>query len=167
MDAPLPTYALAETCQEIRERFSYLFKETQRGGGKARIDLRAVGDQAFRIGEAEIQPIPLMHGSQMSLGYRFGAFAYLTDCSSIPEESFKLLQGLEVVAIDALRKRPHPTHFSLDEAVAAVRRIKPKRAFFTHICHDLSHTELVSYAQSVSDAEIEFMPAFDGQRLVF
>ena len=73
------------------------------------------------------------------LGFRIGPFAYLTDCNSIPDASFALLEGVKVVVIDALRERPHPTHFTVDEALAAVSRMGAERAYLTHITRDLSH----------------------------
>jgi len=83
--------------------------------------------------------VPLLHGERPILGWRTGRFAYLTDCSVIPTESWPLLDGLDVVVIDALRDRPHPTHFTLAEAIDAARRIGAARTYFTHMCHDLPH----------------------------
>ncbi len=83
--------------------------------------------------------MPLLHGERPILGLRFGAFAYLTDCNRIPDGSWELLDGLEVLVIDALRDRQHPTHFTLDEAIDASRRIGARRTYFTHMCHDLPH----------------------------
>ena len=82
-----------------------------------------------------------MHGSRPILGYRFGVFAYLTDCSAIPDESWPLLEGLDTVVLDALRHRPHPTHFSLSEAIEVAGRIGARQTYFTHMCHDLPHAE--------------------------
>jgi phosphoribosyl 1,2-cyclic phosphate phosphodiesterase len=93
----------------------------------------------FTLGGVEIVPVPIFHGPRPILGFRLGGFAYLTDCSRIPEESWPLIDGVETLIIDALRDRPHPTHFSMSEAVQAVERIGPRRAYFTHICHDLPH----------------------------
>jgi phosphoribosyl 1,2-cyclic phosphate phosphodiesterase len=80
-----------------------------------------------------------MHGDRQIFGYRFGSFAYLTDCSAIPDRSWPLLDGLKTVIIDALRERPHPTHFSVGESLEVVKRLSPERAYFTHMCHDLPH----------------------------
>ena len=80
-----------------------------------------------------------MHGSRRIFGYRVGSFAYLTDCSGIPDESWPLLSGIKTLMLDALRVRPHPTHLSVDQALAVVARVKPERAWFTHMCHDLPH----------------------------
>ena len=87
-------------------------------------------------------PMPLLHGQLPILGYRIGSFAYLTDCNRIPDESWPLLMsdgGVRVVIIDALRDRPHPTHFTVSEALDVVARLGAERAYFTHICHDLPH----------------------------
>jgi phosphoribosyl 1,2-cyclic phosphate phosphodiesterase len=81
----------------------------------------------------------VMHGERMIFGLRVGAFAYLTDCSAIPQSSWSLLEDLDVLVLDALRERPHPTHFSLGEAVEAARRAGAARTYLTHMCHDLAH----------------------------
>ena len=83
--------------------------------------------------------MPIRHGPWQILGFRFGRFAYLTDCNDVPESSLALLDGLDVLVLDALRHRPHPTHFTLDEAVAMARRIGARQTYFTHIAHDLGH----------------------------
>jgi phosphoribosyl 1,2-cyclic phosphate phosphodiesterase len=80
-----------------------------------------------------------MHGARQITGFRFGDFAYLTDTNHIPETSWPLLSGVKTVILDALRHRPHPTHFSVAEALAAVERMRPQQTYFTHICHDLPH----------------------------
>jgi phosphoribosyl 1,2-cyclic phosphate phosphodiesterase len=94
---------------------------------------------SFTIGAHEIHPVPLLHGERSILGFRIGGFAYLTDCNRIPDASWPLLHTLDVVVLDALRERPHPTHFSVSEAVEAARRISARETCFTHMCHDLSH----------------------------
>jgi len=81
----------------------------------------------------------LMHGSRPILGFRFGDFAYLTDTNFIPDAAWPLLEGVRTVVLDALRYRPHPTHFTVAEALAAVERMQPQQTYFTHICHDLPH----------------------------
>jgi phosphoribosyl 1,2-cyclic phosphate phosphodiesterase len=137
----LPCYGDAATIADIRRMFAYVFDpDTPRGGGLPDLDLRQVHG-AIAIGGHEIVPVPLMHGQRQILGLRFGPFAYLTDCNAIPQASWPLLEGLEVVVLDALRHRPHPTHFSLSEAVDAARRIGAGRTYFTHMCHDLPHAE--------------------------
>lgn len=136
---PMPCYGDEQTLNDIRTMFAYVFDPaTPRGGGVPELEMTRV-DGTFTVGEHEILPVPLMHGDRPILGYRFGPFAYLTDCSRIPDASWPLLHNLEVVVLDALRVRPHPTHFSLDEAVEAARRIAARRTYFTHMCHDLAH----------------------------
>jgi phosphoribosyl 1,2-cyclic phosphate phosphodiesterase len=93
----------------------------------------------FSIGRQEVVPVPLRHGPWTILGFRFGAFAYLTDCNGVPDSSLALLEGVESVVLDALRRRPHPTHFTVDQAVAVARQIGARRTYFTHIAHDLGH----------------------------
>jgi phosphoribosyl 1,2-cyclic phosphate phosphodiesterase len=87
----------------------------------------------------DVVPVPVFHGPRTILGFRFGTFAYLTDCNHIPAESLALLDGLEVLVLDALRHRPHPTHFTVAQALDVVARLKPRRTLFTHMCHDLPH----------------------------
>jgi len=84
-------------------------------------------------------PVPLLHGQRRVFGYRMGSLAYLTDVSEIPDASWALVDGIDVLVIDALRRRPHPTHFNVDQALAAAERIAPRDTYFTHICHDLGH----------------------------
>lgn len=138
---PMPCYGDAATVIDIRRMFAYVFDPTTpRGGGLPDLELREV-DGPIRIGDLDVRPVPLMHGTRPILGFRVGAFAYLTDCNAIPEESWPLLRGLDVVVLDALRHRPHPTHFSLAEAVDAASRIGARQTYFTHMCHDLPHAE--------------------------
>jgi phosphoribosyl 1,2-cyclic phosphate phosphodiesterase len=139
MRAPMACYGDADTLVDIQRMFSYVFDPaTPKGGGLPQIELRPI-DGAFTIGNLEVQPVPLWHGKRPVLGFRFGAFAYLTDCNRLADEAWPLLQGLDVLVLDALRERPHPTHFNLDEAVDTARRIGAARTFFTHMCHDLAH----------------------------
>ena len=132
-------YGDAATIEDIRQMFNYVFDPaTPRGGGVPQLEMIRV-DGPFRVGTQDVLPIPIFHGPRPILGFRFGNFAYLTDCSRIPDESWPLLTGLDVLVIDALRERPHPTHFSLADAVEATKRMAPGRAYFTHMCHDLGH----------------------------
>ncbi|MBN2874133.1 MAG: MBL fold metallo-hydrolase [Spirochaetales bacterium] len=158
---PLRVYASSGDIAEIRERFSYAFREHRVGGGKPRIELVEAGGADITVGSLSFRPLPLMHGDRRVLGYRVGGFAYLTDCSGVPASTKKLLTGLNVMVIDGLRKRPHPTHFSVDEALGFAREMRPDRVFLTHICHDHSHVELEDYC---SNAGLPFPagPAYDG-----
>ena len=136
---PIPCYADALTVASLKKTFYYVFDpQTEQGGGLPQIALHTI-DGRFSIGGVGIQPIPLMHGARPIIGFRFGDFAYLTDTNHIPDESWPLLAGVKTIILDALRHRPHPTHFSVSEALAAVARMQPRQTYLTHICHDLPH----------------------------
>jgi len=105
-------------------------------------------------------PVPILHGSRTIHGFRFGAAAYLTDHSDIPESSFDLLRGLDVLFLDALRYKPHPTHSTVAQSLETVARLAPRRAFFTHICHDLAHER----AESMLPPHIRL--AYDGLEIL-
>lgn len=135
----LPLYADAKTGVELRRIFSYAFTAPSGpGGGVPEVALTEI-DGPFVVDGLAVQPVPVMHGPQPILGFRIGGFAYLTDCNHVPEASMALLTGLDVLVLDALRHRPHPTHFTLAEAVDVATRIGARQTFFTHICHDLPH----------------------------
>ena len=137
--AAIPCFADAGTVASLRRMFAYVFEPpAQKGGGLPQLSLRPIAG-AFSLGGLEIVPVPLLHGVLPVLGFRVGSFAYLTDCNSIPDASFDLLAGVKTLIIDALRRRPHSTHFSIDEASAAAARLGVERAWFTHISHDLGH----------------------------
>ena len=138
---PMACYGDAATLTDIRRTFGYVFDPaTLPGGGLPQLELFRIAGP-FCIGRQEIVPIPIVHGQRVILGLRLGPFAYLTDCSRIPDESWPLLEGLDLLVLDALRERPHPTHFSLAQAVEATQRIAPRRACFTHMCHNLRHAD--------------------------
>jgi phosphoribosyl 1,2-cyclic phosphate phosphodiesterase len=137
-DSAIPCYGDARTIRELRRTFAYIFESSDHGGGIPRVHLYALGGP-FSIAGQEFVPVPVWHGRRTILGYRTGGFAYLTDCSGIPDESWPLLQGLDTLVVDALRHRPHPTHFTVAQALAVAERLGPRRTYFTHICHDLPH----------------------------
>ena len=129
----------AATLADLRRTFRYVFGErTARGGGVPRLRTFPVAGP-FCLGHQLVVPVPIEHGSRLILGYRFGPFAYLTDCSGIPDQSWPLLEGVRVLVLDALRDHPHPTHFTVAEAVEAAGRIGAGATWFPHICHDLPH----------------------------
>ncbi len=135
----IPAYADRRTADDLRRTFGYVFDPPpEQGGGIPQIELRPI-EGPFAFDGLDIVPVPILHGRRPILGFRFGAFAYLTDCSAIPESSWALLDGLDVLVLDALRHRAHPTHFSVAEALAVVERLRPGQTYFTHICHDLPH----------------------------
>ena len=136
---PIPLYGDPATVDEIRLRFGYAFDPAAApGGGLPDVRLWTIGGP-FCVAQLAVTPVPILHGRRRILGFRFGRFAYLTDCSGIPPASLALLGGLDVLVLDALRRRPHPTHFSLDEAVAMAGQIGARQTYFTHIAHDLGH----------------------------
>jgi phosphoribosyl 1,2-cyclic phosphate phosphodiesterase len=135
----IPCYADALTVSESKRTFAYIFNgAVPPGGGLPEIQLFTLSGD-FCLGRTVVTPVPIAHGRRMIFGYRIGTFAYLTDCSRIPDESWPLLDGVRTVVIGALRDRPHPTHFTVGQAVAAIERIGPERAYLTHIAHDLPH----------------------------
>jgi len=138
---PIACYGDGRTLADLRRTFEYVFASTPvASGGIPELRLFTLGGP-FSLGGIEFVPVPLMHGQRTILGFRVESFAYLTDCSRIPEESWPLLDGVRTLVLDALRDRPHPTHFSVSEALDTVARLAPERAYFTHICHELSHAE--------------------------
>ncbi len=136
--APIPCYASAETLGALRRVFAYVFEDGQEGGGKPQLDLIEVSGP-FTVAGQRVVPIPVWHGEIEVYGYRFGKFAYVTDCKTIPESSYELLQGVEVLILDALRYHPHSTHFSVEEALAAAARVGAARTIFTHLAHEIDH----------------------------
>ncbi len=135
----VPVYGNGSTLAAIRRTFEYIFADgAPRGGGVPQLDLFEVAGP-FSIGRQTVVPIPVRHGDLDILGFRFGRFAYLTDCNAIPDASMPLLVDLDVLVLDALRRRRHPTHFTLEEATAMAQRIGARQTYFTHIAHDLGH----------------------------
>ena len=139
LKGPMPIYAAAETMAILRRQFAYIF-EGEPGGWVPLVDLHAI-DGPFDLFGAKLVPIPAIHGSQAVLGFRFGKAAYLTDFSSVPDSSKALLGGLDDFILDALRYVPHPAHSNVEQSLALVKELQPKRAWFTHICHDLGHEQ--------------------------
>jgi phosphoribosyl 1,2-cyclic phosphate phosphodiesterase len=157
----LSCYASAVTMHALRRMFTYAFAPPSNDPtSRPELTWEEITDQPFHVGDARIIPIPLMHGSMPVLGFRFGRFAYCTDCSLIPDESMRLLRDLDVLVLDALRRRPHPTHFNLEQAVAMAGRIGAAQTYFTHIAHELGH--------KATNAELPRGMALghDGQRIV-
>jgi len=136
---PIPAYASADTWTHIRRTFYYAFDGVKRlGGGIPRLEPHDIS-QPIVVGGVHVVPVPLWHGDAPILGFRFGSFAYLTDCSRLADEAWALVDGVETLVIDALRDRPHTTHLTVDEALAVIARVKPRRAYMTHMSHELGH----------------------------
>jgi phosphoribosyl 1,2-cyclic phosphate phosphodiesterase len=136
--AKLPLYARPDAAAFLRRMFSYIFDADYKYGGLPQLELRPI-DGPVELFGATFEPVRLIHGETEIYGFRFGSAAYLTDHSEIPEASFHQLQGLDVLFLDALRHKPHPTHSTVENSLRIVERVKAKRGFFTHICHDLAH----------------------------
>lgn len=154
--APIPIFAAPEVMTDIRRCFQYIFDGVKKESNVPQLDPRLIDGSPFDLFGLEFLPVPIMHGRQMIHGFRFGNAAYLTDHSEIPESSMELLQGLDVLFLDALRYKPHPTHSTVDRSVRTVEQLSPNRAFFTHICHDLAHER----AESMLPSHIRL--AYDG-----
>ena len=134
----IPVYGTEDTLAALQRVFCYAFDEKIESM-VPKLDLRRMDETPFEVFGVEFAPIRVIHGKSTVYGFKFGAAAYLTDHSEIPAESKARLRGLDVLFLDALRHRPHPTHTTLARAVELVEELQPKRAFFTHMCHDLQH----------------------------
>jgi phosphoribosyl 1,2-cyclic phosphate phosphodiesterase len=134
----LPLYARPDAAEFIRNMFGYIFDANYKFGGLPQVELKPINGSLELFG-ARFEPIVLIHGDAEIFVFRFGSAAYLTDHSEIPESSLSKLEGLDVLFLDALRYKPHPTHSTVEHSLHTVERLKPRRAFFTHICHDLPH----------------------------
>lgn len=138
----IPAYGTALTLENVARMFWYVFDTKKSENTRPAIERRTIERQPFSLLGREIQPIPAMHGTLPILGYRVGSFAYLTDVSDLPEESVRLLDGLDHLVLNALRPRPHPTHLSIDQAVALARIVGAKQTWFTHMSHEVLHAEV-------------------------
>ena len=137
----MPCYGGAETLAKVRGTFAYAFESGNEGGARPRLELIPV-EERFEVGDVALTPIPLWHGSMEVFGYRMDQFAYVTDCNRIPDTSYDLLAGVEVLILDALRPTPHPTHFSLAQALGAAERIGAGRTILTHMGHEMDASKL-------------------------
>ena len=138
----LPLYADEPTAATIERVFDYTFRKQDRYATSARVSLNILSSEPgahIDLFGASFQRVPVTHGRDTVTGYRFGSAAYLTDLNEIPAESLPLLTGLDVLILDALRHEPHPTHSTLENSIKLVDQIKPRRAYFTHMSHDLDH----------------------------
>ena len=158
----LPVYCDAPTEQRIRQTIDYAFDPVTRqwpAGGVPRLDLRRIDMVPLNILGAMVQPIPLLHGRFNVLGFRIGGVAYCTDTNGIPPASRDLLTDLDVLILDCLRRTPHPTHLSVDEAICTAREVGARRTLFTHIAHNLKHAEVNEHLPSGMEL------AYDGLRI--
>jgi phosphoribosyl 1,2-cyclic phosphate phosphodiesterase len=160
----IPAYADAATAAVLRERFGYCF-ETPPGSGYPPIldERRIVPPHAVIVdgpgGVIEAAPFRMIHGPTEALGFRFGGIAYAPDVSRMPPESIDALRGLDVLILDALRYTPHPTHFSVADALALIADVRPRRAILTNLHSDIDYDTL---ARDLPDGVV---PAYDGMRI--
>jgi len=140
----IPVYGTADVLEVVGRVFFYAFQDMPTQSTKPRLELKEIDPSGIDIHGLQFLPIPLAHGRGRSTGYRFGSAAYLTDHNEIPAESMKLLEGLDVLFVDGLRYKPHPTHTHVAKSLQYIEKLKPKRAYLTHICHDLPHARTES-----------------------
>jgi len=152
----IPVYGTEKTFEVVRRIFQYAFDPKPSQSSAPRVDLRVIDSEPFQLFGRQIIPIPLPHGNSSVRGFRIGNAAYLTDHSDIPDAAKEGLRNLDVLFLDALRHRPHPTHSTIARAVEWVRELAPRRAFFTHMSHDLGHAQ--TEAELPSNARL----AYDG-----
>ena len=157
---PIPVYAAADAIPNMKRNFAYIFGNGQRSGYCPRLELREI-DGPLELFGLPIIPVPLQHGNGTSLGFRCGPVAYLTDCNAIPDSSLPLLENLELLILDALRFRPHVSHFNIAEAIEQAARIGAGRTLLTHLSHEVDHAR---HSEGLPEG-VEF--AFDGQKLNF
>ncbi len=136
----IPVYGSEETVNNVYRMLSYAFKEVTSNGSKPKVTLIPINGK-LNLSGMEIVPVDVMHGQERVTAYRFNKFAYVTDVSQIPQDSVEKLKGLDLLIIAALRNIPHEKHFSIEQAISMVSKLKPKQTFFTHIAHDIEHEE--------------------------
>ena len=175
-ERPIPVYTNQATLKELRERFSYVFHETQQGGGKPRLK-PLLTPPRLNIGCLAVTPIPVKHGTLDILGWRIDealpgkrvSAVYLTDTSALPLASRPLAEEPDVLIIDGLRMRPHETHFSFEQALRLGAELKARHVYLTHLSHDHSHQEIAAYCHAFRENhgfETALMaPAFDEQEI--
>ncbi len=138
--AAIPIYGTPPTLGFVRERFDYAFADASDGSTRPSLELTEVADSVpFQIGPVPIMPFDIQHGTWTITGFRIGSLGYVTDASAIPPSSLAHLHGLDLLVLNALRLTPHPTHFSLDQALAMIDKIGPRRALLVHMTHDMEH----------------------------
>jgi len=137
-EGKIPLYARPDAAEFLCNMFRYIFDANYKYGGLAQVEMKEI-DGPLELFGACFEPVAVMHGDQEIIGFRFGSAAYLTDFSEIPPSSFTQLQDLDVLFLDALRHKQHPTHSTVENSIHIAERVGAKRAFFTHICHDLPH----------------------------
>ena len=156
---PVAIYSSDHTYQHLKRVYKYVFDNSCYPSDTPEIDHQLIDEDPFQVFNIEIIPVPLFHGELPVFGFRIGNFSYCTDVSRIPPESYELLQGSDVVVLGALRDRPHPTHFTIEQAVEEAQKIGAKKTYLVHLSHEVGHQELIArLAENVQ-------PAFDGLKI--
>jgi len=163
----IPVYAKEPTASELELKFSYAFFEDPdyEGGAPPRLELRKIEcDEAFSAAGQLVTPLEVMHGRQKILGFRVGNFAYITDCSQIPEKTLLKLESLDCLILDGLRFRPHPTHFTIEQATELAKQIGARSTYLTHLSHEVDYEAGNNFISEQADGKkIEL--AYDGLTL--
>jgi phosphoribosyl 1,2-cyclic phosphate phosphodiesterase len=159
-NSPIDMYGPAQTMERLARRFDYIFDDSIKAlPGTSKPEARAhsvsAGD-TFRVGDAEVTPIAVPHGPATVYAYRIGKLGYITDAKELPDEAVRAFRGISVLVLNALFRKPHPTHLSISEAVAAAKKVGARQTWLTHLTHRTGHAEL--------EAELPpgIAPAFDG-----
>lgn len=154
---PLPVYCEARVERRIRRAFDYAFEpQVAPGGGLPKMTFQQIDTRPFELLGATITPLRLRHGIFDVLGFRFGNVAYCTDTNEIPESTWPLLENLDLLVLDCLRAKPHPTHLSITEAIAVAQRVAARRTLFVHMSHEVDHAAVAATLPAGMDL------AFDG-----
>ena len=142
LDKKIPVFARQEVIDEIKKQFDYVFTNTEYAG-VPQLTINSIGNAPFNIGPVQIEPVLVKHHLLDVFGYRIGKFCYITDASSIPSEELPKLENLDVLIVNALRIKPHFSHFSLPEALDLIKKLRPKKAYITHMSHFIGkHSEV-------------------------
>lgn len=155
----LPCYGNEWTIDSLTSKFDYIFKATQVGGGKPLLTVNRLEDKAFKVAGIKVQPLNLVHGRMPVLGYRINDIAYITDCSYIPDRTFRYLKNLDVLVLDCLKHEAHPTHLNVESSLALAKKIGAKKTYFTHMGHELEYKD---FLRSLPKG---MYPAFDGLKI--
>jgi phosphoribosyl 1,2-cyclic phosphate phosphodiesterase len=159
-EVPIEMYGPADTMKRLASRFAYIFDDSIKplpGTSKPEGHANAVrAGQSFRVGDLDVQPVAVPHGPVSVFGYRIGNLGYITDAKELPEEALRAFRGVSVLVLNALFRKPHPTHLSVSEAVAVAQKVGARQTWLTHLTHRTGHAEL--------EAELPrgIAPAFDG-----
>jgi phosphoribosyl 1,2-cyclic phosphate phosphodiesterase len=137
--ARIPIYVSRHAFTTIERMFQYVFDNKERNTNVPKLDVNLIEETPFDVFGLRFEPIPILHGKDTIFGFRFGDVGYLTDHSEIPASSMDRLRGLEVLFLDALRHRPHPTHSTVENSIGIARQLQPKRTYFIHMSHDVGH----------------------------